>query len=91
MDNSKQTFLFDFVKNNAWALVIVFASVVGQWYVFTARLDNIEARQDRQGTALQDLQTSVAGVQTQYAALSAKLDAIDSNVNYIRSRIDAAH
>ncbi len=82
--------LIDFLRSNAWALIIVASSLIGQWYVTTARLDTIEARQDRQGAAITALQTSVADVQTQYAALNAKLDAIDSNVNYIRSRIDNA-
>lgn len=82
--------MYGFFSKNAWAIVLVIASVVAQWAVFGVRLDNIEQRQDRQGNSIQTLQATVSTVQTQYAALNAKLDAIDSNVNYIRSRIDKA-
>lgn len=79
-----------FIRNNAWAIVIVVASVVAQWAIFSTRLDTIEQRQDRQGTTIAALQTSVQDVQTQYAALNAKLDALNDNVLYIRNRIDTA-
>lgn len=80
----------DFLTKNAWALAIVLSSVIAQWAVFGVRLDNIEARQDRQGTAISTLQASVAEVQNQYSALNAKVDAVGSNVDYIRNRIDRA-
>lgn len=79
-----------FLKNNLWAIALVLASVVAQWSVFGVRLDNIEARQDRQGTAIADLQNQVTTTQTQYAALDAKVDAMNDNILYIRQRIDAA-
>lgn len=84
----QNNFFIGFIRNNAWAIVIVTASVVAQWAVFSTRLDTIEQRQDRQGTAITGLQSSVADVQTQYAALNAKLDALNDNVLYIRNRID---
>lgn len=85
--------MLDWLKSNSITLTIVIAGVIASYSVNTAlygyRLSSIEARQDRQGTAITALQTSIADVQTQYAALNAKLDGIDSTVNYIRSRIDA--
>lgn len=75
---------------NYWPIAMVMASIIAQWAVFGVKIQALEDRQDRQGTSIANLQTSVTEVQTQYAALGAKLDAIDSNVNYIRSRIDNA-
>lgn len=81
------------MKTNAIPIVIGIATLIASYSVNVAlygyRLSAVEARQDRQGTAITSLQASVADVQTQYAALNAKLDGIDSTVNYIRSRIDA--
>lgn len=85
--------MLEWLKSNSITLTLVIAGVIASYSVNTAlygyRLTSIEARQDRQGTAITSLQTSVADVQTQYAALSAKLDAIDSNVTYIRNRLDS--
>ena len=82
--------LQDFLAKNAWALIIVASSIVGQWAVFGVRLDSIEARVERQGTAISEVRTQLAETQNQYAALNAKLEGIDATVNYIRSRIDRA-
>lgn len=84
----KNNAIVTFLRDNAWALAIVIASVIAQWSVFGVRLTNIEQRQDRQGATIVSLQSSVADVQTQYAALNAKLDALGDNVLYIRNRID---
>lgn len=78
----------DFIQKNLWALIIVTASVIAQWAVFSVRLQNIEARQDRQGTVITALQDQMRDTQTQYAALNAKVDAVNDNVLYIRERID---
>lgn len=89
-NNEKRVQLPEFVTRNAWALIIVAASVIGQWAVFGVRLDSIEARVERQGTSISDIRSSLAETQNQYAALEAKLEGIDQNVNYIRTRLDAA-
>lgn len=78
------------MRNNMWAIALVIASVIAQWAVFGVRLDNIEGRQDRQGTAITDLQDQLTQTQSQYAALNAKVDAVSDNVLYIRQRIDEA-
>lgn len=88
MNSTSENFLMGFVKNNAWAIVIVTASVVAQWSIFSTRLTAIEQRQDRQGDSIQTIQNSLSDVQTQYAGLNAKLDGISDNVSYIRSRLD---
>lgn len=92
MTNSNETkqvnVLIDFLGKNAWALAIVASSVIGQWAVFGVRLQTVEERLDRQGTAISTVQSALAETQTQYASLAAKLDAIDSNVSYIRNRLD---
>lgn len=86
----KEGALSSFLAKNAWALIIVTSSVVGQWAVFGARLDNLEARVDRQGTAITDIRSQVQETQNQYAALNAKVDALKDGVDYIRNRIDRA-
>lgn len=88
MQNESNNFLIDFVRNNAWAIIIVIASIVAQWAIFSTRLTNDEGRLDRQSSAISTLQSSVNDVQTQYAALNAKLDALNDNVLYIRNRVD---
>lgn len=72
------------------AVVTVFISLITQWAVFGVRLSNVESRQDRQSAAIVSLQDNVAQQQANYAALSAKIDALTDNVSYIRSRIDSA-
>lgn len=86
----KPNFLVEFLAKNAWALVIVATSVAAQWAVFGVRLDNLEARVDRQGTAITDIRSQVQETQNQYAALNAKVDALKDGVDYIRNRIDRA-
>lgn len=86
----KENFLMAFLSKNAWALVIVASSVIAQWAVFGVRLDAVEARLDRQGTAITEIRTQVAESQNQYAALNAKVDAMKDSIDYIRNRIDRA-
>lgn len=69
------------------AVVTVCVSLVAQWAVFTVRLSNIEGRQDRQTEAIQKLQDSDKSQIAIAATLSAKVDAIADNVNFIRDRI----
>lgn len=83
----------DWLKNNALTITIAILGVVASYSVNTAlygyRLTAVEARQDRQGTAITTINATLATQQSQFAALSAKLDAISDNVNYIRSRLDS--
>lgn len=72
------------------AVMTVIVSLITQWAVFGVRISNIEARQDRQGTALQSVQDSLTQQLANYAALAAKLDALNESVLYIRNRIDSA-
>lgn len=79
---------------NYWPIMIsavtIVVSIATQWAIFGSRLAAVESRQDRQGTAISALQDATTQQQANYAALSAKLDALSDNVSYIRSRIDNA-
>lgn len=77
-----------FLARNAWAIIIVAASVVAQWAVFGTRLDSIEQRVETHEKVLSDTRAQLAETQNQYSALEAKLEGIDQNVNYIRTRLD---
>lgn len=72
------------------SLMAIIVSLSAQWAVFGVRISAVEDRQDRQGTAIATLQDSFTTQQSNYAALAAKLDAVNENVVYIRSRIDNA-
>lgn len=84
--------MIDWLKSNGLTLTIVVAGIVASYSINTAlygyRLSSVEARQDRQGVSITAMQATLADVQSQYAAINAKLDAMSDNVNYIRSRID---
>lgn len=71
------------------AIATVVASLITQWAVFGVRLSAVESRQDNQEATLTALQTSLTTQIANYAALSAKIDALTDNVNYIRNRIDS--
>lgn len=71
-----------------FSLSSILISLVAQWAILGQRITAIEARQDRQSTAVLALQTQTSDLSNNYATLAAKLDAINDNVNYIRSRID---
>lgn len=74
----------------AIAIVTVIVSLIAQWSVFGVRLSNVETRQDRQAAVILTMQDSLTTQIANYAALSAKIDALNDNVNYIRARIDSA-
>lgn len=80
--------LMEFLAKNAWALILVTSSVVAQWAVFGTRLDSLEHRVTTHEEILSDTRAQLAETQNQYSALEAKLEGIDENVNYIRSRLD---
>lgn len=86
--NENRNTIFDYIIK-VWPIIAIVLSLVAQWAIFGVRIASLEDRQNRQGTAIVSLQASVADVQTQYAALNAKLDALGDNVLYIRTRIDA--
>lgn len=88
-DNNKPNPFLDFFAKNAWALILVVSSVVAQWAVFGVRLDNLEQGVDTNTLAISETRTQLAETQNQYAALEAKLEGIDANVTYIRTRLDA--
>lgn len=88
--NSKWVDLFRTFWPVAVVLISVVVNSVINWTTFGVRLDAIESRQDRQGSAITSLQTSVTDTQNNYAALNAKVDSLSDNVLYIRQRIDNA-
>lgn len=71
------------------SVITVGVSIATQWAIFGSRLTAVELRQDRQGSAITSLQSSLTQQQADYAALSAKIDAMSDNVSYIRTRVDS--
>lgn len=71
-----------------FSLTSILVSLIAQWAILGTRITAIEGRQDRQGAAITTIQDQVARQAADYAALAAKIDSINDNVNYIRSRID---
>ena len=53
----------------------------------SSRLDALEQRQDRQGTAIMALQSDVTGLSNDIAGMKATVESINNNVNFIRDRI----
>lgn len=88
MDDKKPFNLSDQFKT-FWPVVLVVVSLAAQWAILGQRVNTVEARLDRQGQAITTLQQSDTERQAQYAALSAKLDAVNDNLLYIRNRIDS--
>lgn len=82
----------DWLKNNGLSIGIAIAGIIATYSINTAlygyRLGTLEDRQDRQGISIQALQTAQALQASQYAELKATLNAVNDNVNYIRTRVD---
>lgn len=71
-----------------FSIATVLVSILAQWTLLGYRISSVEARQDRQSTAITTIQSQLSSQASDYAALNAKLDAIDDNVTYIRQRLD---
>lgn len=69
------------LKQNALALVLAAVTVVSTYAVMNYRLSTVEARQDRQGAAITDLQAN----NTQILVALGKLQ---TDIQYIRLAID---
>lgn len=80
----------DFFKNNAVTLIVGAISFVSIYAVNNYRLNTLETRQDRQAEQIQGVRDQVNDQGRSIVAMQTKIDAINDNVNYIRSRIDAA-
>lgn len=80
--------MIDWLKANAWVLAISAATIISTFTLYGVRISAVEARVDRQGTAIATMQTALASQQSQYSALNAKLDAMNDLLVYIRSRVD---
>lgn len=89
MEDKKSFNLSDQFKT-FWPVVLVVISLAAQWAILGQRVEAAEGRLDRQGNAITALQASDREREAQYAALNAKLDALNDNVLYIRNRIDNA-
>lgn len=79
-----------FFRENLVALIAAAISFVSMYAVDNYRLNTLSDRQDRQRTAITAIQDQITTQATNYAALSAKLDALGDNVLCIRNRIDSA-
>lgn len=82
----------DYIKTY-WPIVMslltIGVTIVTQWALLGQRITALESRQDRQEQAVVDVKAQLTVQAANYAALSAKIDAIGDNVSYIRSRVDA--
>lgn len=73
----------DWLQKNAVSIAIALTTLVSTYAVYGYRLSAVEARQDRQGTAISTLQqnnndinVSLAKIQTSLQYIQAKLDKI---------------
>lgn len=83
----------DIIKNYwqiVFAITTIVISLAAQWAIYGVRLQSLEDRQDRQGTAIMNLQTEQVDSASQYLALKTKVDLMYDSVIYIRNRIDSA-
>lgn len=71
----------DFLFRNAWALILVVASVVGQWAVFGVRLDNLEDRVSANAEAIE-------APQDQANATALDIAQIQKDIEYMRMKLD---
>lgn len=78
------------LADNAVAIILATVSFVSIYAVNNYRLSSLEDRQNRQGTAIAAIQTQQTDQAKDIASIKASVDSIKDNVNYIRSRIDAA-
>lgn len=84
----KENSLNSFIARNAWAIIIVSASVIGQWAVLGTKVTGVEERVGNLETADISFREELNANKSDVAALNAKVDAVSENVTYIRSRID---
>lgn len=77
-----------FIKNIV-AIILAIISFVSIYAVNNYRLNALEDGQNKQDGKIMVLQSQQVESAANYAALSAKLDAVNDTVNYIRSRIDS--
>lgn len=83
----------DYLKSWGFLIIPIVSALItisGVWATFGVRLSGVEARQDRQGTAITNLQDADKGQVANYAELKAKVDIMIDDIRYIRSRIDRA-
>lgn len=76
--------IMDWLKNNALALIIAIVGVIASYSVNTAlygyRLGAVEARQDRQGTAIQTLQSGDTETKVALAKIQTSLEYIQAQL-----------
>lgn len=80
----------DWLIKNVVAIILAVTSFVSIYAVNNYRIGTIEDRQDRQGTAIINLQSQQTDQAKDIASIKASVDSIKDNVSYIRSRIDVA-
>lgn len=70
-------------------VLVISVAFITQWAIIGVRVSNVETRQDRQSTAITNLQTQVGSITNDISGMKENLSAIKDNVNYIRTRIDS--
>lgn len=85
----------DWLKNNIGNVITVTVIIVtfGTSYIVTntrneTRISALEARQDRQATALTNQQVQITNLANDVSGMKALLTAMNDNLTYIRNRID---
>lgn len=86
----RKVFNFSEQFKTFWPAALVVISLAAQWAILGQRVSAAEQQLDRQGASIITLQANDREREAQYAALNAKLDALNDNVLYIRNRIDTA-
>lgn len=84
MENTLQAPTMDWLKNNGFSIAIALAGIIATYSINTAlygyRISALEARQDRQGIAIQSLQSG--DTETKVA-----LARIQTDLEYIKAQL----
>lgn len=80
----------DWFLKNIVAIILALVSFVSIYAVNNYRINALEEEQNKQDGKIMVLQSQQVEAIANYAALAAKLDAVNDTVNYVRDRIDAA-
>lgn len=72
-----------------WPIVVAVVSFATGYTTLSNKVQSLQERQDRQGTALGTQQAQITSIVNDVSGLKADISSIKDNVNYIRSRIDS--
>lgn len=76
----------DWLKSNAVSIAIALTTLISTYAVYGYRLGAVEARQDRQGTAITALQTSSNDTNVALARIQTDIEYIKAQLTQIANR-----